>query len=380
MAATDTACTLRRVRLLVGQRLFQRQPLLPQLHRPLVVTLDGRLLFLLTDLPSASDLLRDLRIARRGPQPHFRSGLVHHVNRLVGEVAFADVAVGQLHGHRQGLIGDTELMVLLVLRAQALQNLDRRLLVGRSDVYRLEAPFERRVLLDMLAVLVRRGGANRAQLPAGQRRLEQVPGVNGAIARTGADQGMHLVNEENDRALGVLHLLDDAFDALLELAAELGAGQQRPDVERQHSLAEQRLRDGLGSNALRQPLGDSGLPDTGRTDQDGVVLGAAAEDLHQARDFLVTADHRVELVVLGQLSQVNGVLREHPGLVFGRGAIHRARATHVLQRLGDAVGGQTGWSDQPRPGPTLGQGPTPGGARRRRTHRRVDRRRPGQHP
>ena len=115
----------------------------------------------------------------------------------------------------------------------------------------------------MLPVLVRRGGADSAQLPAGQRRLEQVPGVNGAIACTRADQGMHLVNEEDDRALGVLHLLDNAFDTLLELAAELGAGQQRPDVERQHSLAQQRLRDGLGSNALRQPLGDSGLPDTG---------------------------------------------------------------------------------------------------------------------
>ena len=299
MAATDTAARCAGSGLLIGQRLFQRQPLLPQLHRPLVVTLDGRLLFLLTDPPGTSDLLRDLRIARRGPQPHLCGGLVHYVNGLVGEVAFADVAVGQLHGHRQGLIGNTELMVLLVLGPQALQNLDRRLLVGRSDVHGLEASFERRVLLDMLAVLVRRGGANRPQLPASERRLEQVPGVNGAIARTGADQGMHLVNEENDRALGVLHLLDDAFDALLELAAELGAGQQRPDVERQHSLAEQRLRDGLRSNALRQSLGDGGLPDTGWADQDGVVLGAPAEDLHQARDFLVTTDYRVEPVCPG---------------------------------------------------------------------------------
>ena len=341
---------------MVGQRLFQRQPLLTQLHCTLVVTLHGRLLFLLADPPGASDLLRDLRVARRGPQTDLRSGFVHHVNGLIGEVAGADVAVGQLNGYRQRFIGDAELMVLLVLRPQALQNLDRRLLVGRADVHRLEAPFEGRVLLDMLPVFVRGGGANGPQLPAGQRRLEQVPGVNGALAAAGAYQGMYLVNEQNDRALGILDLLDDAFDALLELAAELGAGQQCPDVERQHPLAQQRLRDGLRSNALRQPLGDSGLPDTGRADQDGVVLRAPAEDLHQARDFLVTTDHRVEPVVLCQLGQVNGVLREQPGLVLGRGAIHRARATHVLERLGDAVGGQTGRGDQPRSGATFGQG------------------------
>ena len=74
--------------------------------------------------------------------------------------------------------------------------------LGSSTDDRLEAPLERRVLLDVLAVLGERGRADAVQLAAGEHRLEHVAGVHRALGRAGADDGVHLVDEEQDPAFG----------------------------------------------------------------------------------------------------------------------------------------------------------------------------------
>ena len=74
---------------------------------------------------------------------------------------------------------------------------------GLAHEHRLEAPLEGRVLLDVLLVLVERGGADAAQLAAGERRLEHVGGVHRALGRARADHGVQLVDEEDDLALGL---------------------------------------------------------------------------------------------------------------------------------------------------------------------------------
>ena len=75
----------------------------------------------------------------------------------------------------------------------------------------------------MLAVLVERGGADGAQLAAGEHRLEQVGGVDCALGGAGADDRVQLVHEQDHLAVGLLDLLEDGLEALLELAAVLGA-------------------------------------------------------------------------------------------------------------------------------------------------------------
>ena len=62
------------------------------------------------------------------------------------------------------------LVVRLVLRAQALEDLDRFLDAGRLDLDLLEAAFERGILLDVLAVFVERGRADALQLAAARAR------------------------------------------------------------------------------------------------------------------------------------------------------------------------------------------------------------------
>ena len=100
------------------------------------------------------------------------------------------------------------------------------------DQHRLEAALQGGVLLDVLAVLVERGRADAVQLAAGQHRLEQVAGVHRAFGLAGADDGVQLVDEQDDLALRLLHFLEHGLEPLLELAAELGAGDQRAHVER----------------------------------------------------------------------------------------------------------------------------------------------------
>ena len=185
--------------------------------------------------------------------------------------------------------------MLLVALLDALEDLDgvldRRLL----DQDRLEAALQRRVPLDVLAVLVERGRADGLQLAASQRRLEDVRRVHRALGRARADERVQLVDEQHAVA-GVLDLFDDLLEALLELAAVLRARHQRADVQRQQALAHQRLGHVARRDALGQALDDGRLADARLADQGRVVLGAPREDLDDPLDLLDATDDRVELV------------------------------------------------------------------------------------
>ena len=61
---------------------------------------------------------------------------------------------------------------------------------------------------------------------------------------------------------------------------------------------------------LRETFRDGGLADARLTDERGVVLGAPAEDLHDALDLHGTADHRVQRVLDRQVGEVAAELVE----------------------------------------------------------------------
>jgi hypothetical protein len=201
-------------------------------------------------------------------------------------------------------------MVRLIALLQPAQDRDRVRDGGLAHQDRLEAPLERRVLLDVLAVLVERRRADRAQLAAREHRLEQIARGHGALGRACADDRMQLVDEEDDLTLGPADLLEHRLQPLLELAAVFRAGDEGADVERPDALPLQALRDVAGDDPLREPLGDRGLADARVADQDGVVLRPAGEHLDHAPDLLVPADHRVELPLLGGSGEVAPELLE----------------------------------------------------------------------
>ncbi len=160
------------------------------------------------------------------------------------------------------------------------------------------------------AELVERRRADHPQLTAGQHRLEHVAGVHRALGLAGPHDGVHLVDERDDLALGALDLLEHRLEPLLELAAVLGAGDHRAEVQADDPLAAQALRHVAADHALRQALDDRGLADARLADQHRVVLGAPGQHLHDAADLGVPADDRVELAAAGPLGEVDAVLLE----------------------------------------------------------------------
>ena len=62
-------------------------------------------------------------------------------------------------------------------------------------------------------------------------------------------------------------------------------------------LVFQAVRHVAVDDAQRQALDDGGLADARLADQHRIVLGAPRQHLNGAADFLVAADHRVELAV-----------------------------------------------------------------------------------
>ena len=236
----------------------------------------------------------------------------------------------------QRLVGDADAVVRLVAVAQALEDLFGLLDVGLVDLDLLEAALEGGVAFEVLAVLVHGRRADRLQLAARQRRLEDRGGVDGAFGGAGADEVVELVDEQDDVA-GLADLLHDLLETLFELAAVLGAGDQRRKVEREDALALEQLGHLVAGDALREALDDGRLADAGLTDEHGVVLGAPREDLHDALDLDLAADAGVELALFGELGQVAAELVEHLGRLLALARRAAAAARGARERAHDLV-------------------------------------------
>ena len=235
------------------------------------------------------------RRAGLGAHPVARARLVEHVDRLVGELAVVDVLRRELGRRPERLRRVRDAVVLLVdlLQAPAGSRRCRRRDGSWTSIFwkrRASARSRSKVCLYSWNV-VEPMQRSSPEASAGLSRFDA--SIERAGGRAGADDGVDLVDEE-DGVRGLLHARDDALEPLLELAAELGAGEQRAHVER---VDRRLLEDGghlLLVDAQREPLDDGGLADARLADEERVVLAPPAEDLDRALDLGVAADERVD--------------------------------------------------------------------------------------
>ena len=129
-----------------------------------------------------------------------RGRLVDEIDGLVRQEAVGHVPIAQRRGGDERRVLDANAVVDLVSLLQPAQDRDRVVHRRLRDEHGLEAPLERGVLLDSLAVLVERRRADAAELAARERRLEQVRGVHRPLGRAGADDRVQLVDEQDDLA------------------------------------------------------------------------------------------------------------------------------------------------------------------------------------
>src|SRR5690606_37926738 len=143
---------------------------------------------------------------------------VNHVDRLVRQASTRDVTIGVLHCRLNGIVRNLHPVVLFVTVTQPLEDLNGILGSGRLYEHLLKTSGEGRVLFNVLAVLVERGGTNALNFSTSKCRLEDVRGVDGAFGPASPHQGVEFVDEQ-DRVLGTANLVHDRFDAFFELSA-----------------------------------------------------------------------------------------------------------------------------------------------------------------
>ena len=124
-----------------------------------------------------------------------RRGLIDQIDGLVRQLAVGDVTVRERRRRDDRRVRDLDPVVHLVALLESAQDRDGVLDRGLVHQDFLEAPLERRILLDVFAILIERGGADAVQLAARKRRLEHVAGIHGAFGLAGADHGVQLVDE-----------------------------------------------------------------------------------------------------------------------------------------------------------------------------------------
>ena len=226
------------------------------------------------------------------------------------------------------------MVVLLVVVLDAAHHGQRISNAGFLHPHGLEPALQRLVLLDILAVLVEGGGTDDLDLAAGEGGLQDVARIHGTLALTGGGNGVDLVNEQDDVARR-LDLAQQALDPLLELAAELGTCHKAGQVEQEDLLILQPCRHLPLGNALRNALGNGGLANARLTNEAGVVLLAAAQDLDGAVDLPVAADDIIQLPLPGFAGQVLAVGIQK--LAAGRLFVIFARLLLIFSVLGTAV-------------------------------------------
>jgi hypothetical protein len=204
------------------------------------------------------------RRRRRLAQRDARAGRVEDAHRLVGELAAREVA------HRQRTDSCTASSSMRTPWCFSITAASPRMISHRDGLARLldlddlEAARERRVLLEVLLVLGPGRRGDRAQLAARQRRLEQV----GGVVLPGRPPAPIIVCASSmNRTIGCgerLDLVDDALQAVLELALHAGAGLQQRQVERAHrDVAQRRRHVALRRCAARSPSTTAVLPTPG---------------------------------------------------------------------------------------------------------------------
>ena len=240
------------------------------------------------------------------------AGLVNEVDGLIGQEAILDVAVGEVRGGLDSTLRIAHMVVLLVARLERGQDLDRVLDARLLDIDGLEATLEGRVLGEVLAELLGRGGTDDLESTACENGLEHGARVDGALGRAGTDDGVHLVNKQDD-VVSLGGLLDHVLEALLKLTAILGARDKTRQVERPDILVHEVLGHVAGCNLLSQALDDGRLAHAGVAQNERVVLGAARKNFHHTLDFLFATNYRVELAIARLLREVGGELLERIG-------------------------------------------------------------------
>ena len=216
--------------------------------------------------------------------------------------------MGEGSGSDQGRVRNLHAVEDLVAFLQTTENgngiLHRRLV--NHD--RLEPALQGRVLFDILAVLIQRGGADAVELTPCKHGFEHVSRIHGSIRLACAHDQVQLIDEQNDLSLALADFLQHGFETFFKFAPVFGSGHQSAHIQGENLLILQAFRHVAPDNPLGQSFYHSRFADAGLTDQHRIVFCLTGQNPDHIADLGITSDDRIELLLSGPLHQIGTVL------------------------------------------------------------------------
>ena len=200
----------------------------------------------------------------------------------------------KLGSSEQCLISNTNTVMNLIPWLQSTENTDGVLWRWLINHNLLKSTLEGLVLLNVLAVLVVRRGTDASDLTTGQSRLQQIRSIHRTTGGAGTDHSVHLINEENNFALALGHLLQNALESLLEFATHSRTGDQCTEIKADqaarglHAIGNVSIDHSLGN-----ALGNRSLTYARIADENRIVFRTTRQDLNGTTDLIITTYHRI---------------------------------------------------------------------------------------
>ena len=119
---------------------------------------------------------------------------------------------------------------------------------------------------------------------------------------------MKLINKKNNLTVRILHIVQHRLQTLLKFTPVLGTGHQCAHIQCKKLLILQSLRYITLHDTLCQAFHHSGLAHAWFTDQHRIIFCLPGKDTNYIPDFLITADHRIQLLLSGTLHHIIAVL------------------------------------------------------------------------
>ncbi|CNI76696.1 Protein of uncharacterised function (DUF3170) [Yersinia pseudotuberculosis] len=164
--------------------------------------------------------------SRQGVNAHAHPGTggIEQIHRFVRQLAAGQEAARQ--GNRCGDSGVQNMHAVMggVTFFQATQHQAGGVIIRLVHFDHLEAALQCGIAFKILFVFGPGGGGDGAQFATRQCRFQQVGRIGTTGLITGPDNGVGFVDKQQHRAGGLLHRLDNIFQALFELAFDPGTG------------------------------------------------------------------------------------------------------------------------------------------------------------
>ena len=270
-----------------------------------------------------------------------RRRFIDQIDCFIGQKTVGDITIGQSRRRNDRAIRDADAVMQLILFLQTAQDRDCVCDAWLAHENRLEAPRESRIFFDIFTVFVQGRGTDAMQFAARQSGLQHIRRIHRAIRLARADQGMKLINKNDDLACGGRDFLQNRFQTFLEFAAIFGTRDQCAQIQRENLLVFQAFRYIAANDALRQTLDDGGFAHAWLTNQHRIVFRAARQNLNRAADFFIAPDHGIHFAIARGLGQITRVFFQRVIALLRRSAVGFASGAHIIDGFVQRIGGHT---------------------------------------